>query len=190
MKARRLHLSKLSWPLVHPYEWPECSCTNSISLLLCARRSCRRRRYCSCKMPWDCMKGESWLLYALHVNATDAMHSKFKIPQYQNGQAYLTSHRVCYVDHAEPRKNSVAILLKDVEKPDFYVGLDDLGAQTGHATALTNSKPRPVSSSPLPRSPCIPSLPVSYHAACQRLLHKARRPVHQSDATALHQPHL
>lgn len=49
------------------------------------------------------------------------MYSKFKIPQYQNGQSYLTSHRVCYVDHNEPRKNSVAIFLKDVEKPDFYV---------------------------------------------------------------------
>ena len=52
---------------------------------------------------------------------TDHMFRKFKIPQYQNGQSYLTSHRVCYVDHNEPRKNSVAIFLKDVEKPDFYV---------------------------------------------------------------------
>ncbi|KAI2483687.1 Vps36-domain-containing protein [Pyrenophora tritici-repentis] len=47
---------------------------------------------------------------------------KFKIPEYQNGQSYLTSHRVCYVDHNEPRKNSVAIFLKDVEKADFYAG--------------------------------------------------------------------
>ena len=48
-------------------------------------------------------------------------HSKFKIPQYQNGQAYLTSHRACYVDHAEPRQNSVAIFLRDVERTEFYV---------------------------------------------------------------------
>lgn len=50
-----------------------------------------------------------------------SVHSRFKIPQYQNGHAYLTSHRACYVDHNEPRKNSVAIFLKDVEKPEFYV---------------------------------------------------------------------
>ncbi|KAF2999787.1 hypothetical protein E8E13_005835 [Curvularia kusanoi] len=55
-------------------------------------------------------------------DAVGLYEGKFKIPQYQNGQAYLTSHRVCYVDHAEPRKNSVAIFLKDVEKPDFYAG--------------------------------------------------------------------
>lgn len=28
---------------------------------------------------------------------------------------------MCYVDHNEPRQNSVAIFLKDVEKPEFYV---------------------------------------------------------------------
>ncbi|KAJ4989913.1 vacuolar protein sorting protein [Stagonosporopsis vannaccii] len=55
-------------------------------------------------------------------DAVGLYEGKFKIPQYQNGQAYLTSHRICYVDHAEPRKNSVAIFLKDVEKPDFYAG--------------------------------------------------------------------
>ncbi|KAF2623722.1 Vps36-domain-containing protein [Macroventuria anomochaeta] len=55
-------------------------------------------------------------------DAVGLYEGKFKIPQYQNGQAYLTSHRTCYVDHAEPRKNSVAIFLKDIEKPDFYAG--------------------------------------------------------------------
>ncbi|USP77422.1 Vacuolar protein-sorting-associated protein 36 [Curvularia clavata] len=53
-------------------------------------------------------------------DAVGLYEGKFKIPQYQNGQSYLTSHRVCYVDHNEPRKNSVAIFLKDVEKPEFY----------------------------------------------------------------------
>jgi ESCRT-II complex subunit VPS36 len=48
-------------------------------------------------------------------------NSKYKIPQYQNGQAYLTSHRACYVDHSEPRQNSVAIYLKDVERHELYV---------------------------------------------------------------------
>lgn len=41
---------------------------------------------------------------------------KFKIPDHQNGQIYLTSHRICYVDNNEPRKNSIAIDLKDVER--------------------------------------------------------------------------
>ncbi|KAL8874654.1 MAG: hypothetical protein Q9174_000059 [Haloplaca sp. 1 TL-2023] len=48
--------------------------------------------------------------------------SKFKIPAYQNGHAYLTSHRACYVDNAEPRKNSIAVDLKQVERCDYYAG--------------------------------------------------------------------
>ena len=48
---------------------------------------------------------------------------KFKIPAFQNGHAYLTSHRACYVDNVEPRKSSVAINLKDVERFEFYVNL-------------------------------------------------------------------
>lgn len=48
---------------------------------------------------------------------------KFKIPDYQNGQVYLTSHRICYVDNAQPRKYSTAIELKDVERYEFYVCL-------------------------------------------------------------------
>ncbi|KAK4188716.1 EAP30/Vps36 family-domain-containing protein [Podospora australis] len=47
---------------------------------------------------------------------------KFKLPNQQNGQVYLTSHRVCYVDKAEPRKYSVALDLKDVERYEFYAG--------------------------------------------------------------------
>ncbi|KAK4671403.1 Vacuolar protein-sorting-associated protein 36 [Podospora pseudoanserina] len=47
---------------------------------------------------------------------------KFKLPNQQNGQVYLTSHRICYVDKAEPRKYSVALDLKDVERYEFYAG--------------------------------------------------------------------
>ncbi|KAL8905524.1 MAG: hypothetical protein Q9207_002586 [Kuettlingeria erythrocarpa] len=47
---------------------------------------------------------------------------KFKIPAFQNGHAYLTSHRVCYVDNADPRKNSIGIELKGIERYDFYAG--------------------------------------------------------------------
>ncbi len=46
---------------------------------------------------------------------------KYKLPGHQNGQVYLTSHRVCYVDKDAPRKNSLALDLKDVEKYEFYV---------------------------------------------------------------------
>ncbi|KAI4093430.1 MAG: hypothetical protein LQ344_002843 [Seirophora lacunosa] len=48
--------------------------------------------------------------------------SKYKIPAFQNGHAYLTSHRACYVDNEEPRKNSVAIDLKGIERYEFYAG--------------------------------------------------------------------
>jgi hypothetical protein len=46
---------------------------------------------------------------------------KYKIPDYQNGSVYLTSHRICYVDNEDPRKNSIAIDLKDVDRYEFYV---------------------------------------------------------------------
>jgi hypothetical protein len=46
---------------------------------------------------------------------------KYKIPNYQNGFAYLTSHRACYVDNDEPRKYSVAVELKDVDRIEPYV---------------------------------------------------------------------
>lgn len=47
---------------------------------------------------------------------------KFKIEHYQSGHAYLTSHRVCYVDNADPRKFSVAVDLKDIERTEYYAG--------------------------------------------------------------------
>jgi hypothetical protein len=57
------------------------------------------------------------------TGADEAIPRKFKIPDYQNGQVYLTSHRICYVDNADPRKNSTAIDLKDVDHYEFYVCL-------------------------------------------------------------------
>ena len=39
-----------------------------------------------------------------------------KLADYQNGQAYLTSHRICYVDNALPRERAVAVDLRDVER--------------------------------------------------------------------------
>ncbi|KAH8205574.1 hypothetical protein TruAng_000280 [Truncatella angustata] len=47
---------------------------------------------------------------------------KYKLPDHQKGQVYLTSHRICYVDQQEPRKHSLALDLKDVERYEFYAG--------------------------------------------------------------------
>ncbi|KAL8775267.1 MAG: hypothetical protein Q9209_000273 [Squamulea sp. 1 TL-2023] len=55
-------------------------------------------------------------------DAVGLYEGKFKIPAFQNGHAYLTSHRACYVDNVEPRKSSVAIDLKEVERYGFYAG--------------------------------------------------------------------
>lgn len=51
------------------------------------------------------------------------IYRKFKVPNYQNGHAYLTSHRVCYVAVDEPRKYSVAIDLKEIDRADYQVWL-------------------------------------------------------------------
>ncbi|KAI1628208.1 EAP30/Vps36 family-domain-containing protein [Exophiala viscosa] len=47
---------------------------------------------------------------------------KYKIASCQKGHAYLTSHRACYVDDSDPRANSWAIDLKDVERHEFQAG--------------------------------------------------------------------
>lgn len=46
---------------------------------------------------------------------------KSKLADYQNGQAYLTSHRACYVDNAQPRERAVAVSLKEVDRCELYV---------------------------------------------------------------------
>lgn len=70
------------------------------------------------------MKGITVLLFAF-PNSYDVdssySGSKYKIPNYQNGCTYLTSHRACYVDNDDPRKYSVAVDLKDVDRIEFYV---------------------------------------------------------------------
>ncbi|KAK7728204.1 Vacuolar protein-sorting-associated protein 36 [Botryosphaeria dothidea] len=58
----------------------------------------------------------------VHAKLMPRVCSKYKIPDFQDGHAYLTSHRACYVDNKEPRKFSVAVNLKDVERPEFYAG--------------------------------------------------------------------
>ena len=47
---------------------------------------------------------------------------KFKIAACQKGHAYLTSHRVCYIDDIDSRNCSLSVDLKDVERHDFQAG--------------------------------------------------------------------
>lgn len=60
-----------------------------------------------------------WCLLASIVR----IYRRFKVPNYQNGHAYLTSHRVCYIAIDEPRKYSVAIDLKEIDRADYQVWL-------------------------------------------------------------------
>ncbi|KAF3930767.1 hypothetical protein ABW20_dc0101275 [Dactylellina cionopaga] len=56
-------------------------------------------------------------------DAVGLYEGRYKVPNFQNGSAYLTTHRVCFVNNNdEPRKYSVAIELKDVERFELYNG--------------------------------------------------------------------
>ncbi|KAI1345090.1 EAP30/Vps36 family-domain-containing protein [Xylariaceae sp. FL0016] len=90
---------------------------------------------------------------------------KYKLPSQQNGQVYLTSHRICYVDKQEPRKHSVALDLKDVERFEFYAGFIKSSAKVtlipkpakraslqSRAVAATSNSSHSGSASPLPAS--------------------------------------
>ncbi|KAJ5748028.1 uncharacterized protein N7511_009724 [Penicillium nucicola] len=52
-------------------------------------------------------------------DAVGLYEGKYKILNYQNGHAYLTSHRVCYVATEDPRKYSVAIDLKEIDRVEY-----------------------------------------------------------------------
>jgi Vacuolar protein sorting protein 36 Vps36 len=49
---------------------------------------------------------------------------KYKIPHCQQGYAYLTSLRVCYVDEKDPRKHSAAFDLREIERVEYQVCAD------------------------------------------------------------------
>ncbi|KAJ9405008.1 hypothetical protein DTO045G8_7181 [Paecilomyces variotii] len=55
-------------------------------------------------------------------DAVGLYEGKYKIPNYQNGHAYLTSYRVCYVSADEPRKYSVSFDLKDIDRVEYQAG--------------------------------------------------------------------
>lgn len=54
-------------------------------------------------------------------DAVGLYEGKFKIADFQNGSAYLTSHRACYIDNEDPRNKAVAIYLRDVDRCELYV---------------------------------------------------------------------
>ncbi|KAF4212449.1 hypothetical protein CNMCM8980_006359 [Aspergillus fumigatiaffinis] len=99
------------------------------------------------------------------------IYRKFKVPNYQNGHAYLTSHRVCYVAVDEPRKYSVAIDLKEIDRADYQAGFlkssskiilhpkpakNDLKSKSAGASPSASQSPAFLSrrsQSPLPATP-------------------------------------
>ncbi|OAL73131.1 hypothetical protein A7D00_2904 [Trichophyton violaceum] len=64
-----------------------------------------------------CLLPDETLLFV--QDAIGLYDGKYKIPRCQNGHAYLTSHRICYVDLDEPRGCSVGIDLKDIDRVEF-----------------------------------------------------------------------
>lgn len=54
-------------------------------------------------------------------DAVGLYEGKYKIQNYQNGHAYLTSHRLCYVAAEDPRKYSVAIDLKEIDRVESQI---------------------------------------------------------------------
>ncbi|KAI1333259.1 Vps36-domain-containing protein [Xylariaceae sp. FL0255] len=90
---------------------------------------------------------------------------KFKLPNHQNGQVYLTSHRICYVDTQNPRKYSLALHLKHVERYEFYAGFLKSSAKV----TLIPKPPKASSSSSsssckaAPQPPSSPSDPTNSH---------------------------
>ncbi|KAI0817738.1 EAP30/Vps36 family-domain-containing protein [Xylaria sp. FL0064] len=98
---------------------------------------------------------------------------KYKLPNQQCGQVYLTSHRICYVDAQQPRKYSVALDLSDVERYEFYAGFLKSSAKVTlipkpAKRASLQSRARAAaassSSSPLPTSDSLLRSPPSNHS--------------------------
>lgn len=73
-------------------------------------------------MRWGCMRGALLFPAILTPYILTTRCRKYKIPDYQNGHAYLTSHRVCYVAADEPRKFSASIDLKEIDRAEYQVG--------------------------------------------------------------------
>ncbi|KAI0537434.1 EAP30/Vps36 family-domain-containing protein [Xylaria digitata] len=94
---------------------------------------------------------------------------KYKLPNQQCGQVYLTSHRICYVDTQQPRKYSVALDLRDVERYEFYAGFLKSSAKVTlipkpAKRASLQSRAIAASSSSLPTSDPLLRSPPSNHS--------------------------
>ncbi|KAL1884830.1 Vacuolar protein-sorting-associated protein 36 [Paecilomyces lecythidis] len=110
-------------------------------------------------------------------DAVGLYEGKYKIPNYQNGHAYLTSHRVCYVSADEPRKyerngiilelsthSTKAGFLKSSAKITLYpkpprraLGAGDGVLSAGKPAGFSNGQ----SSSPIPRMSSPLAVPVA-----------------------------
>ncbi|KAI0433614.1 EAP30/Vps36 family-domain-containing protein [Xylaria sp. FL1042] len=102
---------------------------------------------------------------------------KYKLPNQQSGQVYLTSHRICYVDTQQPRKYSVALDLRDVERYEFYAGFLKSSAKVtlipkpakraslqSRAAAAAAAAAASSSSLPVPASDSLLRSPTSNHS--------------------------
>ncbi|EAW13382.1 ESCRT-II subunit protein VPS36 [Aspergillus clavatus NRRL 1] len=109
-------------------------------------------------------------------DAVGLYEGKYKIPNYQNGHAYLTSHRVCYVAVDEPRKYSVALDLKEIDRAEYQAGfLKSSPKITLHPKpAKKNLKSKSAGASPsLSQSPALSSArPQSPSSVLDSPLHK------------------
>jgi ESCRT-II complex subunit VPS36 len=66
------------------------------------------------------MKGIIFDLYLRGLS--NLLGSKYKIGACQKGQAYLTSHRACYIDDEDARQNSLSIDLREVDRYELQAG--------------------------------------------------------------------
>ncbi|KAK4902494.1 Vacuolar protein-sorting-associated protein 36 [Elasticomyces elasticus] len=108
---------------------------------------------------------------------------KFKIPNYQNGHAYLTSHRVCYVDNEDPRKYSVAVDLKDVDRPEFYAGFMKSSAKVTLFPKATKRSAQAIRS-PIPRYASPSDALVRTGSSAQRTAAASPKPAPARDINA------
>lgn len=89
---------------------------------------------------------EGWVAALLFIATSILIRTgrKYKIPNHQNGHAYLTSHRVCYIAAEEPRKYAVGIDLREVDRAEYQVGARDsysIKWQLTHGTGFTGRFP-------------------------------------------------
>ncbi|KAK9315278.1 EAP30/Vps36 family-domain-containing protein [Lipomyces starkeyi] len=87
-------------------------------------------------------------------NSVGLYEGRVRLPSYQNGRLYLTSHRICYVDIASPLTNSVAINLPDVKTIQYTAGfLKSSPKITIHFADTVSSASSPISPSSLNGTP-------------------------------------